>query len=143
MLHVPVPVHVAPLHPAKTDPLAGAAVRVTLAPELKELEQVVPQLIPDGELVTDPVPAPERVTVTLYCGEAAGPKVALTAWLEFISTVQEPLPEHAPPHAVNTCPAAGVAARPTVVPELYVAEQMEPQLIPNGALEIVPVPVPD
>jgi hypothetical protein len=48
-----VPVQ-APLQPAKVDPAAGAAVRLTLVPFAKLALQVVPQLIPAGTEVTVP-----------------------------------------------------------------------------------------
>src|SRR5437588_9793627 len=54
-LQVPVPLH-APPQPWKSQPLAGAAVRVTGVPELKLALQVAPQSIPAGELVTLPWP---------------------------------------------------------------------------------------
>src|SRR5437879_4304876 len=54
-LHVPVPVQ-APLQPVKEEPAAGAAVRATTVPVVKEVEQVAPQEIPTGALVTVPVP---------------------------------------------------------------------------------------
>lgn len=61
---VPVPVQ-APLQPAKTEPgAAGDAVRVTDEPLLNDAEQVAPQLIPAGELVTVPEPVPASVTFT-------------------------------------------------------------------------------
>jgi hypothetical protein len=65
-----VVVHVAALpvqspdQPLNAEPAAGAAVSVTLVPETKALEQVVPQSIPAGELVTVPVPVPLFVTVS-------------------------------------------------------------------------------
>ena len=63
MLRVQVPVPVqAPLldQPVKTLPVAGVAVRVMEVPLVKLLVQVVPQLMPVGELVT--VPEPVLVT---------------------------------------------------------------------------------
>ena len=54
-----------PLHPAKVDPDAGVAVKATTAPLLKLAEQVVPQLMPAGELVTVPLPVPVEDTVRL------------------------------------------------------------------------------
>ena len=63
--HVPVPLQAGvppPLQPVNVDPGAGVAVRVT-AP-LKDAEQVSPQLMPPGELVTVPVPT----FVTLIVG---------------------------------------------------------------------------
>jgi hypothetical protein len=59
--HVPVPEH-APLQPAKVEPAAGAAVRVTTVGGVKDCEQLAPQLIPVGVLVTVPVPVPLLVT---------------------------------------------------------------------------------
>src|SRR2546425_11740468 len=58
---LPVPVQ-APLQPAKVDPEAGVAVRVTIVPLLKFALQVAGQLIPAGLLVTVPLPVPARVT---------------------------------------------------------------------------------
>lgn len=62
-VQVPVPVQ-APLQPANREaPEVGVAVRVTLVPWMKLAEQVAPQLIPAGELVTAPEPVPVLVTV--------------------------------------------------------------------------------
>jgi len=55
-----------PLHPAKTDPEAAVVVRATTAPLLKAYEQVLPQLIPPGELEIVPVPVPALATVREY-----------------------------------------------------------------------------
>ena len=58
----PVPVQPPPLQPAKTDPDAGRAVSVTVVSLENDEEQVVPQLMPLGLLVTVPVPVPFLVT---------------------------------------------------------------------------------
>jgi hypothetical protein len=58
----PVPVQPPPLQPAKKDPEAGTAVSVTVVPPENDREQVVPQLMPLGLLVTVPLPAPFLVT---------------------------------------------------------------------------------
>jgi hypothetical protein len=60
MVHVLVPAQ--RLHPAKLDPLRGVAVKVTAVPSWYVAEQVVPQLMPPGLLVTVPLPRPVRVT---------------------------------------------------------------------------------
>src|SRR5512143_514126 len=54
-------VHPVPLQPAKIEPEAGVAVRVTSVPLLKVAEQVLPQLMPAGLLVTAPFPVPPVV----------------------------------------------------------------------------------
>jgi len=54
----------APPQPEKLDPDAGLAVRVIFVPELKFAVQVFPQLMPDGLLLTLPVPDPESCTVS-------------------------------------------------------------------------------
>jgi hypothetical protein len=59
--HEPVPEQ-APVQPAKTDPAAGVAVRVSAVPRAKDREQVAPQLIPAGALATVPAPDPLLVT---------------------------------------------------------------------------------
>jgi len=49
----------------KVDPVAAVGVRVTVVPCGNELEQVVPQSTPAGELLTEPVPVPLFVTVSV------------------------------------------------------------------------------
>jgi hypothetical protein len=58
----------------------------------------------------------------------------------FIVTVQVPAPEHAPDHPLKLEPGAGVAVRATEVPCEKAYEQVEPQLMPDGALVTVPLP---
>jgi len=67
---VPVPEHSPPDQPVKTEPAAGVAVSVTLVPDAKVVEHVLPQLIPAGELLTEPLPV--RVTVSATAVGAAG-----------------------------------------------------------------------
>jgi hypothetical protein len=57
----PVPEQ-APLQPANEEPAAGEALRVTDVPGVKDCEQVAPQLMPAGALVTVPEPLPLLVT---------------------------------------------------------------------------------
>ena len=59
-----------------------------------------------------------------------------------IVIVHVPVPVHAPPQPVNVEPATGVAVKFTTVPLLNDAEQLVPQLMPAGALVMVPAPVP-
>ena len=54
----PVPEHPPPLQPPKIEPEAALAVRVTPLPLAKLPEQLAPQAIPAGLLVTVPLPAP-------------------------------------------------------------------------------------
>ena len=61
---VPVPLQPPPLQPVNVDPPVGAADSVTDAPEVKLATQVDPQLIPEGELVTVPLPAAITVRMT-------------------------------------------------------------------------------
>src|SRR4051812_40157372 len=63
--HAPVPLQ-SPLQPVKVEPEAGVAVSVTLAGDVYEAEQVPPQLIAAGALVTLPDPAPAFVTVSVW-----------------------------------------------------------------------------
>src|SRR5664280_2035867 len=64
-VHEPEPEQPPPDQPPKREPAAGAAVRVTLVPELKAWAQVLPQSIPTGALVTEPLPAPDLLTLSL------------------------------------------------------------------------------
>ena len=54
----------APLQPPNVEPLAAAAMSVTDAPLLKFALQVLPQLMPDGDEVTVPLPLPLLVSVS-------------------------------------------------------------------------------
>ena len=105
-----------PLQPAKVDPAAGVAVKVTAVPLLYVPEQVLPQLMPAGLLVTVPLPVPafviERVKV---CG-ACGLKVAVQVLLAFIVT--EPVVQPVPLQPAKVEPVAGVAVKVTEVPLL-------------------------
>ena len=57
MVQVPVPVQ-APVQPVKTELASCFAVSVTDVPLAKLAIHAVPQIIPDGVLVTAPPPAP-------------------------------------------------------------------------------------
>ncbi len=134
-----VPEH-APLQPAKVEPAAGAAVKVTAVPLVNAAEQVAPQEMPAGALVTVPEPAPAVVSESVNDGSA---KVAVTPWAALIVTVQVlAVPEQAPLQPVKVDPAAGAAVSVTAVPLANVAEQVAPQAMPAGALVTVPEPAP-
>ena len=62
-MQAPVPLQ-PPDHPAKVEPVAGGAVRVTDVPLAKLALHVCPQVIPEGELVIVPVPVPAADTVS-------------------------------------------------------------------------------
>jgi len=75
-VQVPVPVHPAPLQPVNVEPAAAAAVNVTTVPLVNDAEQVVPQEMPAGLLVTVPLPAPALETVSV---EAVDTPVPVTS----------------------------------------------------------------
>ena len=61
----------------------------------------------------------------------------------FMVTTHVPVPAHPPPvQPVKVDPAAGVAVSVTGVPLAYATAQIEPQFMPAGLLETVPLPVP-
>jgi hypothetical protein len=137
---VPVPEQPPPLQPVKVDPAAATAVNVTRVPKLNEAEHVAPQEMPVGALVTVPVPLPDLFTVRLKDWTA---KPAVTVVSALIVTTQVPVPVQPPPvQPVNVDPAAGVAVSVTGVPVANAAAQVEPQLMPAGLLETVPLPAP-
>src|SRR5439155_402179 len=76
------------------EPAAGAAVSVTAVPLAKLAEQVAPQVMPAGLLVTVPAPAPALETVSV---KVCRVKVAVTVVAAESVTVQAPVPEHPPP----------------------------------------------
>jgi hypothetical protein len=62
---VPVIVVHAPLQPLNVEPLVSVAASTTTVPDVNAAEHVVPQLIPDGLLVTAPAPFPFLVTLSV------------------------------------------------------------------------------
>ena len=110
----PVPVQ-APLQPVNVDPVAGAAVTVTVVPLANDVAHVLPQEMPVGVLVTVPLPVPDFVTVN--ANEAGSVNVAVTEVAAFIVTAHVPVPAQPPPlQPENVDPPAGVAVRVTTVP---------------------------
>src|SRR3989441_6267788 len=103
-----------PLFPFTTLFGSGVAVSVTAVPLVKLAEQVAPQLIPAGELVTVPLPVPAGVTVRVkVCGE----KVAVIVVAAETVTTQVPVPVQPPPlQPLKADPAAGAAVSVTAVP---------------------------
>src|SRR5262245_35726923 len=61
-VQVPVPVQPAPLQPENAEPTVGVAVNVTAVPATKVEEQLAPQAIPAGALLTVPFPDPAFTT---------------------------------------------------------------------------------
>jgi hypothetical protein len=139
-VQVPAPEQPPPLQPVKVDPAAAVAVRVTAVPLVNAAEQVAPQEIPAGELLTVPEPAPDLVTESVRVGRA---KVAVTVVEALSVTVQVPVPEQPPPlQPENVEPAAGVAVSVMAVPLAYAAAQVGLQEMPAGLLVTVPSPEP-
>src|SRR2546425_9172132 len=137
-VQVPVPLHPPPLQPVKVEPAASAAVSVTAVPLVKLAEQVAPQVIPAGALVTVPLPVPAGVTVR---ANVCRVKVAVTVVAAESVTTQAPVPEHPPPlQPLKIELAAGAAVSVTVVPLVKLAEQVAPQVIPAGARVSGPLP---
>jgi len=135
-----IPVH-APDHPAKVEPAAGAAVKVTAEPLANDAEQVPPQLIPAGLLVTVPEPVPANVTVST--GSAAFTlNVAVTDVFAVRVNVQAAVPVHAPDHPAKVDPTTAVAVRVTGDPAVKFALHRLPQWIPAGELVTDTEPVP-
>src|SRR3989442_3427757 len=138
--HVPVPLQPPPLQPEKVEPAAGVAVNVTAVPLAKLAEQVAPQLMPAGALVTVPLPVPAGVTVRV---KVCTVKVAVTVVAAESVTTHVPVPEQPPPvQPEKVEPAAGVAVNVTAVPLGKLAVHVAPHVIPAGALVTLPLPVP-
>jgi len=98
--------------------------------------------MPDGLLVTVPFPVPARLTVSTDALWFAA-KVAVTFSLALSVTTQVGLLAQPPPaQPAKDELAAAVAVRVTIVPGSKVALQVVPQLMPEGLLETLPLPVP-
>jgi hypothetical protein len=108
----PVPLHPPPFHPANNEPVPAVAVRVTRLLGSKLALQVCPQLMPEGLLVTLPVPVPPRATVKT--GEVL--KFAMTETFCIKVTLHVPVPLQAPDQPAKKGFAVGEAVSDTWVP---------------------------
>ena len=91
-----------------------------------------------------PPPPPPASPLGVAAADAATDvKVAPTDLASVIATMQVPVPEHAPDQPEKVFPLLAEAVRVTDVPELKLAEHVEPQLIMPSLLVTVPVPVSD
>jgi hypothetical protein len=68
--------------------------------------------MPEGELVTVPVPLPDLVTDSV---NRFNVNVAVTDFAALMVTVQFPVPEQAPPQPIKDVPVAGDAVKVTSV----------------------------
>jgi hypothetical protein len=131
-----VPLHGTPLQPVKIDPCAAAAVIVTGSPCTNVAVQVGPQVMPDGLVVTTPVPGPDLATVNI----PAMAKFATTDVSAF-SVKRQVSPVHAPLQPVKKYPWAGEALSITMVPAANGAEHIAHEM-PVGLLVTNPGPPP-
>ena len=97
--------------------------------------------MPVGLLVIVPEPVPDLETVRGYVFKV---NAAFAVLLEFIVTVQLPVPEQAPDQPEKVEPEEGVAIKVTGVPESMVTVPVLPiQLITPVEEVISPEPVPE
>ena len=127
-----------PVQPANDELAAAVAVRVTRVLGSKLALQVCPQLMPEGLLVTPPLPVPPRATVRT--GEVL--KLAMTEMFCIKVTLHTPVPLQAPDQPAKKEFAVGDAVSATWLPLEKVAVQAWPQSMPAGLLLTVPAPAP-
>ena len=115
--HVPVPEHPLPVQPVNVEPGAGVALSTTWLPLAKFAEQVAPQLMPAGALVTVPAPEPLLETVSECWVLGTELNVAVTVCSAPVVTTHALAPlQPAPDQPANAEPAAGVAVSVTCCP---------------------------
>jgi hypothetical protein len=139
-VHVDVPLQ-APDHPANAEPDLGAAVSFTDVPVRILVEQVVPQLIPEGLLVTVPAPVPVLCT-TSRTGGFVKLNCTMTVALAFRVKVQPAVPPQASYYPPNVELESGVSVSFTTVPLGKSKPHVVGQLMPAGLLVTVPAPSP-
>jgi len=123
------------------EPAPGVAVSVTAVPLAKLKLHVFGQLIPVGLLVTVPAPVPALVTVICTVGTVEV-NVAVTEVAAVGVTAHVPVPLQAPDQLANVELAPGVAVSVTAVPLAKPKLHVLGQLMPEGLLVTVPLPVP-
>lgn len=89
--------------------------RLTGVPKGKVALQELEQLIPEGVLVTVPLPVPANESVSSWSAS----NEAVTDFEASIGTTHEPVPAHPPPlHPVKVDAGLGAAVSVTFVPRL-------------------------
>ena len=130
-----------PLQPVNLESASAVAFKVTTVPLSNNVEQVGPQLIPAGVLITLPLPVPFLVRDREnFVWELSELNVALQVLAT--SIIIFPALHPVPLQPAKVEPAADVAVRVVTVPLVNDAEQVLPQLMPEGLLVTVPLPVP-
>ena len=100
----PVPEQPAPLQPVKREAPSAIALSLTCAPRVNEAEQVEPQRIPAGWLVTVPAPVPSLVTES----RAALVLVIVQTTSAFVATVTLKGPLVSPSATIEPLPLASL-----------------------------------
>lgn len=136
-VHVPVPEHPPPDHPANVEPLSAVAVRVTEEPWSNSAAHVAPHVMPAGELLTLPLPVPDLATVTV-CWILVNLAVTVVSLASV--TTHLAVPEQPPPdQPAKAQLVAGVAVSVILVPDTCaVLVQVGLHLIPPTSLVTVP-----
>src|SRR5579871_1926600 len=88
------------------------------------------------------VDVPATTTPVGTVGAWVSAKVAVTATSELSVSEQVPLPEHPPDQPVKAEPGSAAATSATAVRSAKEAWQVDPQSMPAGVDETVPVPLP-
>jgi hypothetical protein len=96
------------------NPASGVAVNVTVVPPGNCALQIGSHVMPGGFEVTEPVPVPTLLMVTVNVGGGAVLKVAVTVAL--LDTTHAPVPEQAPDHPAKIDPGSAETKRDTIVP---------------------------
>jgi hypothetical protein len=118
----------------------GVGVSVTDEPCSNEALQVLPQLMPSGELVTEPSPVPDLITSSVRNSSL---NVAMIDVASFIVSSHGPVPEHSRAfQPTNDELGAAVAVSVTCVPAWKAWEHSDPHSMPSGDADTVPVPEP-
>jgi hypothetical protein len=139
MVHVALVPMQPPDHCANLEPDFATAVSLTDVPLVNFAVHMLPQLTPEGLLVTVPAPVPALVTVSWTIAL----KVAVTDVAAFREMVHVALvPMQPPDHFANLEPDFATAVSLTDVPSVNFAVHVLPQLTPEGLLVTVPAPVP-
>ena len=139
---------------AFTEPLAAGLTEVGLiehvggsnpaacTEQLSETELAKSFIEPTVTVTVSLCPALSGLGLEVESEKSGAVKVAVTDWSPFMVTAQVVVPEQAPLQPAKVDPEEADWLNVTTVPGIYVALQVEPQLMPAGLLLTAPVPLP-